>query len=444
MPPVAWTGADVMPSGTGIGATVLSNDAHRSREGGRYRRTTRARTLRRSNSSVRYSCQAIRTWAQPPVLAILLLTVGAAAQAQLVPAIGSVPLQPARIEAVEAAISAEMARAGIPGLSAAIGLSGDLKWSSGYGLADVENSVPAKAETAYRLASVTKPMTAVTVLRLAEQGKLDLEAPIQRYVPSFPDKGRPITPRLLLGHLGGIRHYSEGEFVSTRHYESVVDALAVFRDDPLAFEPGTKFHYTSYGYNLLGAAAEGAAGRPFLDELHEAVLLPAGMNRTRADDHYEIIPNRAAGYIRTAAGELANSALADTSAKIPGGGLSSTAPDVARFGLALIGSRLVRNETLGAMLTPQKTRDGRSTGSGLGLFLGERGGRREAWHTGGQQRVSTILFLQPDTGLVVALLTNLEEQGSALLVLARRIADTVVDRPPSGAASAASPRRRPR
>jgi len=377
-------------------------------------------------------------------VAVVLLAVGATTYGQSVPAIGPVPLQPARIEAIEATIAAEMARAGIPGLSAAIGLGGDLKWTAGYGLADVENSVPAKVDTAYRLASVTKPMTAVAVLRLAEQGKLDLDAPIQRYVPSFPDRGRTITARLLLAHLGGIRHYSEGEFVSTRHYESVVDALGVFKDDPLAFEPGTHFLYSTYGYNLLGAVAEGAAGRPFLSELHEAVCVPAGMTRTRADDHFELIPNRAEGYIRTAAGELANSGMADTSVKIPGGGLISTAPDVARFGLALLGGRLVRNETLGAMLTAQKTKDGRSTGSGLGLFLGERAGRREAWHTGGQQRVSTLLFLQPDTGLVVVLLCNLEEQGTSLLGLARRIADTVVDRQAPGTTSPAAPKRRSR
>jgi CubicO group peptidase (beta-lactamase class C family) len=122
-------------------------------------------------------------------------------------------------------------------------------------------------------------------------------------VPSFPEKPWPITARQLLAHLGGIRDYSEGEFASTRHYTSVTEALAVFKDDPLVHEPGTRFLYSTYGYTLLGAAVEGAAGESFLNYLRKNVLEPAGMERTTADDIFAIC-NRAQAISGTPRGAL--------------------------------------------------------------------------------------------------------------------------------------------
>ena len=131
----------------------------------------------------------------------------------------------------------------------------------------------------YRLGSIAKTVTATAVLQLAEKGKLDLDAPVQRYVPSFPVKPWPLTCRQLLAHLGGVRWYEGGEMESTQHYRSVTDALAMFKDDPLAFEPGTAFLYTSYGYNLLGAAVEGASGASYVEYVRRNVFAPAGMER---------------------------------------------------------------------------------------------------------------------------------------------------------------------
>lgn len=334
---------------------------------------------------------------------------------------------PARqIEAIESAISGAMSRLGIPGLSVAVATDHRLRWSNGYGFSDIENYVPAKAATVYRLGSTSKPITATAVMQLVEEGKLDLDAPVQKYQPSFPEKPWTVTPRLLLGHLGGIRHYAEGEFGSTRHYASVAEALDIFKDAPLAHEPGTKFLYTTYGYNLLGAVVEGASGTRFLDYLREKIFRPAGMERTGPDDVFAIIPNRARGYTRGMDGELLNSGLADTSNKIPGGGLCSTAPDVARFALALETELLVRKETLALMFTSQKTKAGKPTGYGLGWRVGEFRAHKEAFHTGGQQRVSTLLYLQPDRRLAVVLLTNLENISSALVDLAREMSSELL------------------
>jgi serine beta-lactamase-like protein LACTB len=344
---------------------------------------------------------------------------------------GAAPTEPARplapqiAEAVASAIEEEMSQRGIPGLSVAIGERGELRFTAGYGLADVENEVEAGAETVYRLASVSKPMTAVATLRLVQKGQLDLDLPVWSYCSAYPAKPWPVTARELLCHQGGVRSYRTGEQPPVRHYSSLAEGLVLFKDDALAFEPGTSVLYSTYAYSLLGCALEGASGRGFAELLREEVFSPSGMTNTQPDDARIVIPHRAGGYVRTETGELLNSALADTSYKVPGGGLCGTAPDAARFGLALVSGRLLTRPLLQQMLTPQKTRTGQVTGFGLGITLTGKGRKREAWHNGGQERVSTVLYTQPDSGLVVALLSNLEGVGTPLLQLARRIADRV-------------------
>lgn len=330
-------------------------------------------------------------------------------------------------EKVEKAITAQMSRLGIPGLSIAVVVDHKLRWSNGYGLADIENFVPAKAMTAYRLGSISKPITATAVMQLAERGKLDLDAPIQKYCPAFPEKQWPLTARHLLGHLGGVRHYNGvAEFASTRHYNSVVEGLDMFKNDPLLSEPGTKYTYTTHGYAVLGCAVEGASGTRFEDYVRENVFKPAGMDRIRVDHVSDIILNRAQGYEKTQSGELRNSGLADTSYKIPGGGFISTVEDLAKFAIAMQNSVLVKKETLNNMWVSLKTRDGKETGYGLGWRVTERNGMKEVHHGGAQQRVSTFLYTIPEKGLAVVLMTNLEGVGGGLTNLSREVADILI------------------
>lgn len=332
-----------------------------------------------------------------------------------------------KLEKIERAITAEMSRLGIPGLSIAVAVDHKLQWSNGYGLADVENYVPAKAMTAYRLGSISKPITATAVMQLAERGKLDLDAPIQKYCPAFPEKQWPVTARLLLGHLSGVRHYkSDVEFASTRHYNSIVEGIEMFKNDPLLFEPGTKYSYTTHGYAVLGCAVEGASGMSFPDYVRDNVFKLAGMDRIRVDNVADIIPNRAQGYVKTQSGDLRNSELADTSYKIPGGGFISTVEDLAEFAIAMQTGVLVKKETTGQMWNSLKTRDGKATGYGLGWGVTERNGMKEVSHGGAQQRVSTYLYSIPEKGLTVVLMTNLENIGGGLASLSRQIADILL------------------
>ena len=173
-----------------------------------------------------------------------------------------------------------------PGLTIAVMADGEIVWSQGFGMADLENRVPVRPHTKMRIGSVSKSLTSAAAGLLYEQGKLDLDAPVQKYVPSFPKKRYPITARLLGGHLAGVRSYLPGaqsEMFNTRHYDSVVAGLELFQDAPLLFEPGEKYSYSSHGFNLLSAVVEGASGQDFLSYMQENVFDPLGMKATTAD-----------------------------------------------------------------------------------------------------------------------------------------------------------------
>lgn len=335
------------------------------------------------------------------------------------------PLTAEKIKLIEAAIASEMSRQNIPGISVAVVTNNALRWSNGYGFADLENFVPAKAGTVYRLASISKPVTAVAVMQLVERGKLDLDAPVEKYCPAFPAKQWPVTTRHILSHLSGIRHYkSDEEFASTRRYDNIVAGLSMFKDDALLHEPGAKYTYTTFGYSVLGCAVEGASGQTFADYMREQVFKPAAMDRMRIDAIGDIILNRAQGYRRTRDGSLRNSDIADNSYKIPGGGFVSTVEDLAKFAVAMNANTLLKKETVAQMYTSQKLRDGKETNYGLGWELHLVEGRKIIGHSGAQQRVSTMLQMIPDKGFAVVLMTNIED--TRLRTLAHQITEIVL------------------
>jgi CubicO group peptidase (beta-lactamase class C family) len=336
-------------------------------------------------------------------------------------------LSASTVRTLEALIQGEIKRHNIPGLSAAVVYDDRLAWSNGYGYADLENQVPATPATVYRLASLSKPITAAAALRLAEQNKLDLDAPVQKYVPSFPAKRWPVTVRQLLAHQGGVRHYKQrSEFENKRHYASLTAALEQFKEDPLIHQPGSRYWYSTYGYTLLGAVIEGASGQTYAEYVHNNVFVPAKMTSACVDDVNALIPNRAQGYRRAGlTGGLLNSPFADTSNKIPGGGLCGSVEDLARFVAALMNDgRLLTSQKRNGMWTAQKTKNGRATEYGLGWRIAKRDGLREVFHGGAQQRVRAFLYVLPEKRLAVALMCNLE--GASLSALAPKIADVVL------------------
>ncbi|HSS20173.1 MAG TPA: serine hydrolase domain-containing protein [Pyrinomonadaceae bacterium] len=342
------------------------------------------------------------------------------------------PLSKKQINDVEAILKSETTQGNIPAFSVAIVVGNEVRYLQGFGMADLENSVPAKATTAYRLGSMTKTITATAVMQLAEKGKLDLDKPVQQYCAAFPEKQWPLSTRQLLAHLGGIRDYDNKKFLeeyfSTRHYSNITDSLEIFKNDPLLQEPGTKYSYSTYGYNLLGCVIEGASGVSYAAYISDNILKPAGMTRTRVDDVSEIIPERARGYGKTREGTVVNTRLSDTSNKIPAGGLVSSVEDIGRFAVALFERKLLDEASTQQMWTPQKTRDDKVVPYALGWRVGERNGMKEVFHGGAAAGFSTFLYLLPDKKTAVVLMANLELLGSKQRDdVARKIADLVIE-----------------
>ncbi len=348
------------------------------------------------------------------------------------PAVGPEP-----VAAIEALVVEKADALGIPAVSAAVGTGAEVVWERGFGTADLEHDAPATASTRYRTASITKWMTATAAMRLVEEGKLDLDAPVQEYCPGFPEKRWPLTSRHLLTHRGGVRHYVGGNGeprgtpeeraeLARRRYDErhrfldrftdVIRPLDGFKDDPLLFEPGARYRYSSHGYRLLGCVLRGAAGERYDDLMQTHVFDPAGMTATQPDDARAIVPGRASGYFIDQRGGLRRDDFRDVSENLPAGGHLSTPADLVRFALAWDRGELVSEESMAAMTArpafpnaEPEPDEGRWYG--FGVNVAEWEGHRILLHSGGQSGTSTLLVLFPDDDLAVAVMTNVSGQG---------------------------------
>ena len=301
-----------------------------------------------------------------------------------------------------------------PGMSVAVAIDGKVVWAEGFGLGDLEQCVPITPKTKFRIGSTSKPLTSTGAALLYDQNRLDLDAPIRRYVPGFPDKGFPITTRQLLGHLGGIRGYTaaDGDKENIEPYHSVSESLKRFKDDPLVAPPGTKWQYSAYGYVLASAAIEGASGQDFLSFMHDKIFQPLGMNDTLADENDRVIPNRSRSYQLAADGTYRNSPYADLSYKWAAGGFLATAVDLVRFGSALLHPGFLRETTLTMVFSPQDISGGMKTKYGLGWEIhegGDGGPERRFQHSGGVAGSSSFLIIYPDQKVVIAWLLNSDD-----------------------------------
>ena len=302
------------------------------------------------------------------------------------------------------------------GLSAAVMHHGQLVFSEGMGSADLEHGIPVTPETRFTAASIGKTFTGTTLAILADSGLIDLDAPIQRYVPSFhPPGGEAITLRLLAGHLGGVRHYRSGErtpaFLAT-HYDDVSDAVALVANDTLIDQPGVAYHYSSYGYNLLAAAIQAAAHRPYASVVEDLLLRPLGLGHTRFDDVRIVIPNRARHYAfndpftYAATTDLRRVPDFDYSYNMGGGNILTTAADLVRFGNAMMQPGRLSPGALRLIQTELRGTAG-GTHWGVGWFVNPDSAGRHMLHSNGAfPGVQSALYVYPDDEIVVAVLSN--------------------------------------
>ena len=301
----------------------------------------------------------------------------------------------------------------------------DFIWAKGFGYADLENKTPTKADSAYRLASITKTFTAIGILQLVEKGKIDLDAEVQTYVPYFPKKKWPVTIRLVLGHLGGISHYrdydKEGHI---KEHKNTKEALAIFSDFDLVAEPGTKYNYSSYGFNLLGAVIEGASGQSYGDYIKENIFVPLGMENSRLDDPVELIPYRVRGY-RIINNQIRNSEYVDISSRFAGGGTRSTAVDMLKYARGVIEGKLFKKETAEMMFTSMATREGQLTGYGMGWSVNPWNGHFQVAHGGAQAETATYLLILPK--IKFALFMGSNREGFPLHSYAERLTELVLN-----------------
>ncbi len=359
------------------------------------------------------------------------------------PAYAADKLSSRQIQQIEELSAATLAKDELPGLSVAVA-KGDREWSAGFGSADLELDVAVDSHSLFRTASISKWLTATAAMRLAEDGKLDLDAPIQQYCPQYPQKPWTITSRELLSHLSGIRHYhgANGEPRDTEaqrkaldelvkreestqytRFTNIVPTLDSFKDDPLVFQPGTRFLYSSLGYRLLGCVMEGAAHIPYRTQMRQLIFIPAGLTTITEDDAQAIIPHRVSGYSRGSDKQLIRAPFRDISENLPGGGYLATPEDLVRFAMAFNEGKLVNATTRNRMIQRPKLLNGTDVpdappyfgmGTGLyygiGMFVGSSPSEeRLLMHTGRDPGASTELLLAPESRIAVAVMTNMSQ-----------------------------------
>ncbi len=316
-----------------------------------------------------------------------------------------------RIQQADSLVQAFFEEKNFPGMSISVYLEDGMVWSKGYGYADVENEIPVNPSTTkFRIGSVSKTLTSVGLGLLMQDGKVDPNAVVQTYVPQFPEKQYPITVRQVAGHIAGIRHYQGSEFMSKKLYPTVDEGLTIFQDDPLLFEPGTRYSYSSYGWNLISAVIEGASGESFLSFMKEQVFNPFGMNNTIPEWSNQNIPNLVRFYERGTNGNK-EADFVDNSYKWAGGGFVGTSEDMIRFGTQLFEYDFLNEETQKQLMFPQKTSNGESTNYGMGWRSWRNNGRYWVGHSGGSVGGSTMFLMNKQHRIIIAYTINLSGAG---------------------------------
>jgi len=333
----------------------------------------------------------------------------------------------AAVEQARQIARAHLVDQNLPGLSVAVGDGGEIVWAEGFGWADLEKKTPVAPETRFRIGTASTPLTSAAAGLLLEQGRLNLDEPIQKHVPDFPTKQWPVTLGQVMGHLAGLPNDGgdEGELFG-QHCDRPVDALQHFAGRSLRFEPGTEYRYSNYSWIVVSAAIEAAADELFLTFMRQRIFEPLGMNDTDADSSNETTGDRATSYFpRFAADPRYGPDLMreiDLSCYAGSSVFVSTPSDLVRFAMAISGGKLLKPETVQLLQAPQRLKSGAETGYGLGWDLETETvagtPTRVIGHDGellGGMASSLLTF--PEQGIVVSVTSNTSYASTSALAV---------------------------
>ncbi|MES1242223.1 MAG: serine hydrolase domain-containing protein [Acidobacteriota bacterium] len=289
---------------------------------------------------------------------------------------------------------------------------GKVLFQKAWGRANRETGAPVTLDTQFRIGSMNKMFTSVATLQLVEAGKLALDEPIGKYLTDYPNKetASKVTIRHLLTHTGGTGDIFGPEFMENRlTLRQHGDYVKLFGSRAPAYEPGTRFEYSNYGFILLGAILERVSGMSYFDSVRSRVFQPAGMASTDSLPESESVPNRAAGYTRGETGWVSNAETLPWSGTSAGGGYS-TVGDLLRFAQALESGKLISKATFAEAVTA------RSEWYGYGFMIQDEGRLRSYGHNGGAPGINGDLRIFPETGYVLVGLSNLDPPAASHLL----------------------------
>ena len=343
-------------------------------------------------------------------LATATLLPATAVSAQTSPAGASGALTPAQAAAIDMIGATVVDRKATPSVAIGVAKNGKLVFAKAYGLRNLDDKVPADADTMYGIGSNTKQFTAAAILLLRDAGKLDVDAPVSRYLPSIPHGGE-VTVRNLLTHTGGYAEYTELPDVDrlAARRASNDEVLATVVSRPLGFKPGTKWQYSNTGYVMLAAIIEKLSGMSYEDFLRARIFEPLGMTRTRYEDESLVETDRATGYSRFAMGAQEHESHLDYSWFSGAGAIESTLADLETWNNAIDRGTLLSPASREMMHTSFKLADGSDTHYGFGLFLQALpGGKHVVLHGGDTTGFGTQDARFVEDGVDVIVLTNQE------------------------------------
>lgn len=311
-----------------------------------------------------------------------------------------------------------------PGCVVLVAKKGRIVYEKAFGSANIELNVPMKPEMIFRVGSVTKQYTAISILQLVEAGKISLQDSIQKYVNDFPHKGHTITIENLLTHTSGIKEYQaindttpNGE----RKDYTPKEGVDFFKNEPLVFEPGTQFQYSNSNYFLLGYIIELVSDKSYREYLNQNIFSVAGLTNTYYNLQEKIIPGRVSGYTRIDT-TLENADYLSMTTAYAAGALLANVGDLFKWHTALYDQKLIGKDMLNKAATPFTLKNGSATGYGYGWYLNEIGGSKTIEHAGAIDGFRSDEIYLPGEDIFVAALFNSLEYKNNWIELSNDIA----------------------